>query len=233
MQSHTRTRTHARTPCVLGRKRAHTRAHTRARVQPDTGTHERERYTQARMRVCAHTQAHPQGSCSPTVSRRPCGVATWRGRMQAGRPFLSLAELRRHLPALLPPRSLGRAHSPGHWQDDTAASFDGTDGDGRRTRTGATSASGLGSAAPHLRRGWAHPAHICAGTGLAPPTSAPGLGSPHRHLHRDWAHTAHICTGTGLGAANGPVPVARCGRNPGWIITDLHHELWRESYSTG
>jgi hypothetical protein len=28
---------------------------------------------------------------------------------------------------------------------------------------------------PHLRWDWAHPAHICAGTGLTPPTSAPGL----------------------------------------------------------
>jgi hypothetical protein len=29
---------------------------------------------------------------------------------------------------------------------------------------------------PHLRRDWARPSHICAGTGPAPPTSAPGLG---------------------------------------------------------
>ena len=42
-----------------------------------------------------------------------------------------------------------------------------------------------------------HPAHICAGTGLTPPTSAPGLGSPRPHLRRDWAHPAHICAGTG------------------------------------
>jgi hypothetical protein len=38
----------------------------------------------------------------------------------------------------------------------------------------ATSAPGLGSSLPHLRRDWAHPCHICAGTGLTPPTSAPG-----------------------------------------------------------
>ena len=36
----------------------------------------------------------------------------------------------------------------------------------------------LGSPRPHLRRDRAHPVHICAGTGLTPPTSAPGLGSP-------------------------------------------------------
>ena len=32
----------------------------------------------------------------------------------------------------------------------------------------------------HLRRDWAHPAHICTGTGLTPAPSAPGLGSPLR-----------------------------------------------------
>jgi hypothetical protein len=33
--------------------------------------------------------------------------------------------------------------------------------------TPATSAPGLGSPLPHLRRDWAHPCHICAGIGLA------------------------------------------------------------------
>jgi hypothetical protein len=51
---------------------------------------------------------------------------------------------------------------------------------------------------PHLQRDWAHPSHICTGTGLTPPTSATGLGSPLPHLQRDWAHPSHICTGTGL-----------------------------------
>ena len=36
----------------------------------------------------------------------------------------------------------------------------------------ATSAPGLGSGLPHLRRDWARACHICAGTGLAPATSA-------------------------------------------------------------
>jgi hypothetical protein len=40
-------------------------------------------------------------------------------------------------------------------------------------------------ALPHLHRDWAHPCHICTGTGLAPVTSAPGLGSPVPHLRRD------------------------------------------------
>jgi hypothetical protein len=51
---------------------------------------------------------------------------------------------------------------------------------------------------PHLPRDWAHPCHICAGTGLATATSAPGPGSPLPHLHRDRAHPCHICAGTGL-----------------------------------
>ena len=31
---------------------------------------------------------------------------------------------------------------------------------------------------PHLHWRWAHPSHICVGTGLTPAISAPGLGSP-------------------------------------------------------
>ncbi len=72
-----------------------------------------------------------------------------------------------------------------------------------------TSAPGLGSTRPHLRRSRAYPAHICAWTGLTPPTSAPepGLPRPHPHqdrarpcphLRRDYAHPAHIGTGTAL-----------------------------------
>ena len=52
--------------------------------------------------------------------------------------------------------------------------------------TAATSAPGLGSPRPHLRRDWSHRCHICIGTGLTAATSAPGLGSPLPHLHRDW-----------------------------------------------
>ena len=50
---------------------------------------------------------------------------------------------------------------------------------------------------PHLRRDWAHPIHICTGTGLAPPTSAAGLGSPHPHLLLDWAHPSTSAPGLG------------------------------------
>ena len=73
-----------------------------------------------------------------------------------------------------------------------------------------------------LQRDWAHPAHICAGTGLTPPTSAPGLGAPRPHLRRDWAHLSHVGTGTGLG-----LPRVGCGRSrrvfgphavPTWLL---------------
>ena len=37
--------------------------------------------------------------------------------------------------------------------------------------TPATSAPGLGSFRPHLHRDWAHPGHICTGTGLANATA--------------------------------------------------------------
>jgi hypothetical protein len=56
--------------------------------------------------------------------------------------------------------------------------------------------TGLGSPLSHLRRDWAHPCHICAGTGLTPATPPPGPGSPLPRLHRDCAHPRRICTGT-------------------------------------
>ena len=43
----------------------------------------------------------------------------------------------------------------------------------------------VGSPRPHLHRDWAHPAHICTGTGLTPATSAPG--------HCDKARPRLVC----------------------------------------
>ncbi len=51
------------------------------------------------------------------------------------------------------------------------------------------------ASAPGLK--WAHPAHICAGTGLTPPTSAPGLDTPCPRLRRDPAPRCHIQARTG------------------------------------
>jgi hypothetical protein len=42
-------------------------------------------------------------------------------------------------------------------------------------RAAATSALGLGSSLPHLRRDWAHPCHICTGTGPTAASSELGL----------------------------------------------------------
>ena len=99
-------------------------------------------------------------------------------------------------------------------------------------RRAPTSAPGLDSPLPHLRRS--------VGTGPAPTTSAPGLGAHLRqpHLRRDWAHiwslyiwtqhgemiqpplrydrTCHICTKTG------PTPSHICtktGLTPSHICT--------------
>jgi hypothetical protein len=64
--------------------------------------------------------------------------------------------------------------------------------------TAATSAPGLASPLPHLRRDLPHPCLVSAGTGLTPATFAPGLGSPLPHLRWDWTHPCHICAGTCL-----------------------------------
>ena len=58
---------------------------------------------------------------------------------------------------------------------------------------------------PHLHRDWAHPCHICAGTGptpatsatrrLIPPTSASGLGSPPFHIYARTGLTPPACDG--------------------------------------
>jgi hypothetical protein len=51
---------------------------------------------------------------------------------------------------------------------------------------------------PHPYQDWAHPAHICAGTGLYPATSAPGPGlAPVPHPHQDWARPPTSAPGLG------------------------------------
>ncbi len=67
---------------------------------------------------------------------------------------------------------------------------------------------------PHLHQDWAHPSHICTGTGPTPPTSAPGLGATRPHLRWDWAHPSHICAGTGS-----TPPTSAPGL--GWVVHQL------------
>jgi hypothetical protein len=52
----------------------------------------------------------------------------------------------------------------------------------RRSSTRCSRGSGERHVAP--RPNWAHPCHICTGTGLTPARSAPGMNSPLPHLHR-------------------------------------------------
>ena len=60
---------------------------------------------------------------------------------------------------------------------------------------------------------WAHPRHICTGTGLAPATSAPGLpGSPLPHPCRDWARPGYI-SAPGL-QIHAPLPCWPEGNQP-------------------
>jgi hypothetical protein len=64
----------------------------------------------------------------------------------------------------------------------------------------------LAAFAPGFGRDWAHPCHICTGTGLASATPAQGLGSPQPHLRRDWAHPSHICHRHRCRRYTGPFP---------------------------
>jgi hypothetical protein len=58
--------------------------------------------------------------------------------------------------------------------------------------------------APHLHRDWAHPCHICTGTGRTPPhigtrtahpcMSAPGLGSPAIAVKKCMPQSVHLHT---------------------------------------
>ncbi len=47
-------------------------------------------------------------------------------------------------------------------------------------------------------RDWAHPTHICSGTGLTPAHICSGTGLTPAHIGAGfWPLTAHICAGTG------------------------------------
>ena len=102
----------------------------------------------------------------------------------------------------------------------------------RRSSTRCSRGSGERHVAP--RPNWAHPCHICTGTGLTPARSAPGLNSPLPHLHRDWAHSpatsapglgsplpallrdwtcpCHICTAALWGRGRASRPTLRCSQ---------------------
>ena len=60
--------------------------------------------------------------------------------------------------------------------------------------TPATSAPGLGSTLPHLRRDWVHPCHICAGTRLTPCDICTGTGAQAFELNIDEDNLLPILT---------------------------------------
>ena len=56
--------------------------------------------------------------------------------------------------------------------------------------------TGTGLAPATSHRDWAHPCHICAGTGLTPTHIGAGAWAhPYPHLRRDWARPCHIAPG--------------------------------------
>ena len=73
--------------------------------------------------------------------------------------------------------------------------------------TPTTSAPGLGSPLPHLRQDWAHPCHICAGTGAHSCHICIAGNGAHTplHLHRDWGPSP-ATSAPGLG----PIPRHIC-----------------------
>ena len=90
---------------------------------------------------------------------------------------------------------------------------------------GCTSAPRLGAPLPHLHQDWAHPCHICIGTGRTPATSAPGL-----------AHACHISTGTGRTPARYAPGPARGGwtgcADRSWSTTRANTTMPTMTFST-
>ena len=195
----TRTRAHVRKSAVrsaailrqqadqsgLKPKHTRTRAHTHARTHANTNTH-------------THTHTHTAAPAPAAAAARDGRSAVWVGlswhaavRAQTPRwrwrwrclrrkhqdDRLDRAHVHRrgHLRPQWPVRHKPRL--PGSPRTGHASTR--RDGSAAKRRT---SAPGLGSPLPHLRRDWARPYHICAGTGLAP----------------HWAHPSHICAGTCL-----------------------------------
>jgi hypothetical protein len=92
---------------------------------------------------------------------------------------------------------------------------------GRGSRAG-TSAPGRGSPLPHLHRDWAHPCHICTGTGLTPATSAPGLGALQAKLQQTEADRSDRLSH--LRASNKPTDRGGTDRPTDW--TGLSGRKW-------
>ena len=154
-----------------------------------------------------------------------CNALTYDVRVQRCNRVLASPRIRATVQL---PHATDAAGRPAACDALRAAAADGR-ADGRRNQSRnvlhppitrahpAPSALRLGSPLPHLRRDWAHPAHICAATGLTPPTSAPEPASPLPHLQPDSARTPNARTRARthervLAAWGGPAgPRRRCG----------------------
>jgi hypothetical protein len=192
----------------------------RLAASKETPAHQRDSPTSALgpVNICAGTRPlrrRHQSSASPEVKAMPsttcCNTAHRLLVSNARMPLICDMTGRGHLFALLRTRGTCMLYV-------VCCTWPCSGGLGQRARFKATSSPSLASSnacthgTSHICAywDWAHPCHICAGTGLTPATSAPiktartlatsprGLGSPLPHLHGDWAHPCHICTGTGL-----------------------------------
>jgi hypothetical protein len=113
-----------------------------------------------------------------------------------------------------PGQGLTPAHCRGTHANERSCAALGPDRlrHGRRFRVGVVRGGRQRQDRPARDSTWAHPVHICTGTGLTPSASAPRPGSPPAtsasgpHLRRDWAHPATSAPGLGS-----PLPTSAPG----------------------
>ncbi len=109
----------------------------------------------------SRTHAHTRLPCERSSRSEGCTVSAWRKRaFSRSRSCSAWASARPPAAACADATSRRRTHS--HPFSNPILE---TSSCALLAHTLPTSAPGLGSPRPHLRRDWAHPAHICAGTG--------------------------------------------------------------------
>jgi hypothetical protein len=219
-QTHTHTRTHADTHTSARRAHthAHTRAHTHTHMHKHTQAHAHARahthtptgvrkHTRTRARV--HTRCELRiadctlhtSFCMSHVACRTLHFACCMSHVACR--TLHVARCMSHVACCTPPRPFPVqsvrqaplvlyplkfcAYMIALWRPVAL---------GLPPPRPATSAPALGSTWPHLRRAWAHPCHICSGTGLTP-----------AHICT-WTHWTHPCRRP---VADHPVPRLRRG----------------------
>jgi hypothetical protein len=166
------------TPGRHGMAGAHALAHTHTQSDAHRHTHEH-----------SHTVTSPGRACVG-ASEDPCDgrrVVHGAGRQRRGTQQAGLP----------PPRSApGPGYPLRHLRRDWGPSRPHVH---RSCALSPASAPGLGSRLSIHAPCLGSPRHICAGTGLTPPTLHQDWARLMPHLHRDRAHPAHICAGTASG----------------------------------